>query len=50
MANSTKIHSNVFEYDCNVCIFKTDDKKEFSDHIGWAVHRVAAMKKLEENL
>jgi len=53
MTNDTKNsakNSNVFKYDCNVCIFKTDDKKEFSEHIGWEVHRVTAMKKLEENL
>jgi len=31
-------HFNNFKYYCGVCIFKTDDKKELSDHIRWEVH------------
>ncbi len=50
MIKSVKRYSNILKYDCSVCNFKTDDVKEFSNHIGWVVHRVAAMKKLEENL
>ncbi len=43
-----KKYSNILKYDCNVCNYTTNDKKEFSDHIGWAVHKVAAMKKLNK--
>ena len=48
MVNNMKTHSNILKYDCNVCNFTTNSKKEFLDHTGWAVHRFAAIKKLKE--
>jgi len=48
MANNMKTYSNILKYDCIVCNYTTDDKKEFSDHVGWTVHRVTAIKKLKE--
>ncbi len=45
-----KQSSNKYEFECTICGFKTNDKKENSDHISFAVHIEAAMKKIMDNL
>jgi|APSaa5957512535_1039671.scaffolds.fasta_scaffold13373_4 hypothetical protein len=44
------LKSSQKKFDCSICHFKTNSKKEFSDHISFPSHRDAAMKKLGENL
>ena len=42
--------STSYKFECIYCPVKTNSKKEFAEHVGFAVHREAAMKKLKENL
>jgi len=39
-----------FKFDCKICSFKTNNEKEFREHISYSVHVHAAMKYLKNNL
>lgn len=40
--------NSIFKFECIVCDFKTNSKKEFHEHVSFFQHRDAALKKIKE--